>query len=63
MAPVPSRRDFLKCGLALAAAPAFLRARQTHPKAMVRDRRYKLVWRNRGRGPNERFDLQADTYR
>lgn len=28
--------------------------------AMIRDTRYKLVWRNRGRGPNELFDLQAD---
>lgn len=28
--------------------------------AMIRDTRYKLVWRNGGRGPNELFDLQAD---
>ena len=26
----------------------------------VRDRRYKLVWRNGGRGPNELFDLKID---
>ncbi len=63
MAPVPSRRDFLKCGLALAAAPAFPQARQARPNAKVRNLRCKLVWRNRGRGPNERFDRQADTYR
>lgn len=28
----------------------------------IRDERYKLVWRNDGKGPNELFDLQTDPH-
>jgi len=28
--------------------------------AMIRERRYKLVWRNQGRGPSELWDLETD---